>query len=69
MFSAQRLVIKKALTTVVIAFFYQHFDDYFCDGHLFIILLYSRLLAIAELLLFWGKWLSFLFVNPKRAGC
>ena len=27
-------MIKKALTTVISAF-YQHFDDYFCDGHLF----------------------------------
>ena len=26
--------IKKALTTVI-STFYQHFDDYFCDGHLF----------------------------------
>ena len=33
-FSARCSIIKKALTTVV-STFYQHFDDYFCDGHLF----------------------------------
>ena len=27
-------MIKKALTTVI-STFYQHFDDFFCDGHLF----------------------------------
>ena len=33
-FSARCSMIKKALTTVI-STFYQHFDDYFCDGHLF----------------------------------
>ena len=33
-FSAQCSMIIKALTTVI-STFYQHFDDYFCDGHLF----------------------------------
>ena len=33
-FSARCLMIKKALTTVI-STFYQYFDDYFCDGHLF----------------------------------
>ena len=33
-FSARYSMIKKALTTVISAF-YQHFDDYFCYGHLF----------------------------------
>ena len=27
-------MIKKSLTTVI-STFYQHFDDYFCDSHLF----------------------------------
>ena len=29
--------VKKAPTTAVTAFFYQHLIDYFCDGHLFVI--------------------------------
>ena len=33
-FSARLSMIKKTLTTVISAF-YQHFYDYFCDGHLF----------------------------------
>ena len=33
-FSGPCSMIKKALTTVISSF-YQHFDDYFCDGYLF----------------------------------
>ena len=71
-FSARYSMIKKALTTVI-STFYQHFDDYFCDGHWFdsslFILSYNRLQINDKLLLFLGKKIFYLFGSLKRAAC
>ena len=57
-FSARCSMIKKALTTVISAF-YQHFYDYFCDGHLFDSSLFICLTIGYKLLLFLGKKIFF----------
>ena len=69
-FSAQCSMIKKALTTVI-STFYQHFDDYFCDGHLFDSSLFICLTIGYKLMpdCFFFVFLFFLFGSLKRAGC
>ena len=71
-FSTRRSMIKKALTTVV-STFYQRFDDYFCDGHLFDSSLFIRLTIGYKLttncFYFGGNNFFFWFGSLKRAGC
>ena len=71
-FSARCSMIKKALT-IVISTFYQHFDDYFCDGHLFDSSLFICLTIVYKLMpncfYFWEQEYFFLFGSLKRAGC
>ena len=70
-FSAWCSMIKKALTTVI-STFYQHFEDYFCDGHLFgsglFICLTIDYKLMSNCFYFGGKNI-FLFSSLKRAGC
>ena len=65
-------MIKKALTTVI-STFYQHFDDYFCDGHLFDGSLFICLTIGYKLkpnCFYCGeKKIFFLFGSLKRARC
>ena len=64
-------MIKKALTTVISAF-YQHFDDYFCDGHLFDSSLFICLTIGYKLMpnyiYFLGKQIFVLFGSLKGQG-
>ena len=71
-FSALCSMIKKALTTVISAF-YQHLFAYFCDGYLFDSSLFiCRTIGYAQvnakLRLFFGKKIFFLFGSLKGQG-